>query len=205
MLFVISAAKQKPLKWPGVSDLLFGLCSSRMVNSKATVHTANRLTRPTPRPAAPRAATASRHMDHPMDSNHLPVVCYFLPLIHFCGIQTKVNFSSISKVRVYSVTLFLLFVGGYNATPAAPQGYSQPVQGYGASSYDSSTAAASSTSNSQASYGGQASYGAQSAYPGYGQQPASAAPPRYWAYSVLRSPLKIDNIFELVSNCNLCP
>lgn len=90
---------------------------------------------------------------------------------------------------------FLPFVAGYNATTAAPQGYSQPVQGYGGSSYDSSTAAAAAaattTSNNQTSYAGQTSYGAQSAYPGYGQQPASAAPPRYWAYSVFHSLFKV--------------
>lgn len=82
---------------------------------------------------------------------------------------------------------FLPFVAGYNAATAAPQGYSQPVQGYGSSSYDSSTAAvaaaASTTSSNQTSYAGQTSYGAQSTYPGYGQQPASAAPPRYWVCS----------------------
>ncbi|TRY65291.1 hypothetical protein DNTS_015443 [Danionella cerebrum] len=68
--------------------------------------------------------------------------------------------------------------GGYNATPATPQGYSQPAPGYGGSSYDSSSAtAASSASSTQSSYAGQTSYGTQSAYPSYGQQPASAAPP----------------------------
>ncbi len=89
---------------------------------------------------------------------------------------------SVSPSGVYIqgiLYIFLLFVGSYNATPATPQGYTQPVQGYGGSSYDSSTAAASSTSSNQASYSGQASYSAQSAYPGYGQQAASAAPARY--------------------------
>ncbi len=109
------------------------------------------------------------------------------------------NLRSVSPRGVFNQGLFLFFlpfVGGYNATPATPQGYTQPVQGYGGSSYDSSsTAAASTTSNSQTSYSGQASYGAQSAYPGYGQQPASAAPPRYWAYSVLHSPPKYCNVF----------
>uniref|UniRef100_A0A671RSA9 EWS RNA-binding protein 1b n=1 Tax=Sinocyclocheilus anshuiensis TaxID=1608454 RepID=A0A671RSA9_9TELE len=121
------------------------------------------------------------------------ILNYFLFSMLFVKIITKQELL-MQPGCVYSVTSFLPFVGGYNATPATPQSYSQPVQGYGASSYDSTTAAASSTSNSQTSYAGQASYSAQSAYPGYGQQPASATPPRYWAYSVLRSPLKIGNV-----------
>lgn len=75
---------------------------------------------------------------------------------------------------------FLLSTGGYNAAPTGSQAYSQPVQGYGTSAYEASSAAAASSSSSsnQTSYGSQAGYGAQPAYPGYGQQPASSAPPR---------------------------
>ncbi len=63
------------------------------------------------------------------------------------------NWGQYLQVVVYIqgiLYIFLLFVGSYNATPATPQGYTQPVQGYGGSSYDSSTAAASSTSSNQA-------------------------------------------------------
>lgn len=107
----------------------------------------------------------------------------------FVFIRTALNFSNICKrcAFIQWFFFFLPFVAGYNAATAAPQGYSQPVQGYGSSSYDSSTAAvaaaASTTSSNQTSYAGQTSYGAQSTYPGYGQQPASAAPPRYWVCS----------------------
>lgn len=55
----------------------FLLFSSHMVNSKAIVHIANRLTRPTLRPVVLRAVIASSHMGHPMDSSHQPAVCYF--------------------------------------------------------------------------------------------------------------------------------
>lgn len=81
---------------------------------------------------------------------------------------------------MFLIVTLPLSVGGYNATPTAPQGYSQPVQGYGGSSYDASSA---SSSTNQASYGSQAAYGAQPAYTGYGQQAAaSSAPPRYCSY-----------------------
>lgn len=68
----------------------------------------------------------------------------------------------------------LSFVLGYS-TPAAPQAYSQPVQGYGTGAYDTTTATVTTT---QASYAAQSAYGTQPAYPAYGQQPAATAPAR---------------------------
>ncbi|XP_041084040.1 RNA-binding protein EWS-like isoform X1 [Polyodon spathula] len=67
---------------------------------------------------------------------------------------------------------------GYTAAPAAHQGYTQPVQGYGTAGYDGTTTAATTTTT-QASYGTQPAYGSQPAYAGYGQQQlASTAPTR---------------------------
>lgn len=132
-------------------------------------HTASRQTQPTLKLLAPRAIMVSSPMDHPMDSNHQLVVCSFVVS----------SFGLLTSKCVFIFFFYSCSICGYNAAPAAGQSYSQPVQGYGAASYDSTTAAASTTSSNQTSYGGQASYGSQSAYPGYGQQPASAAPPRY--------------------------
>ncbi|KAF4074159.1 hypothetical protein AMELA_G00236320 [Ameiurus melas] len=60
----------------------------------------------------------------------------------------------------------------YSTPQAGAQGYTQPAQTYGTSSYASSTATAPPAT--QASYGTQSGYSAQSAYSGYGQQAASA-------------------------------
>uniref|UniRef100_A0A2K5QJS5 RRM domain-containing protein n=1 Tax=Cebus imitator TaxID=2715852 RepID=A0A2K5QJS5_CEBIM len=49
-------------------------------------------------------------------------------------------------------------------TPAAPQAYSPPVQGYGTGAYETSTATVTTT---------QSAYGTQPAYPAHGQQPAA--------------------------------
>lgn len=69
------------------------------------------------------------------------------------------------------------FTAGYPA--AQSTGYSQTAQGYGASGYDSTTAAAATAAAPSQSYGSQPGYTAQSAYPGYGQQAAPSAPQRY--------------------------
>lgn len=66
------------------------------------------------------------------------------------------------------------FVAGYTA-PAAPQAYSQPVQGYGTAAYDTTTATVTTT---QASYAAPSAYGTQPAYPTYGQQQATSTPAR---------------------------
>ncbi|KAG8596686.1 hypothetical protein GDO81_002009 [Engystomops pustulosus] len=63
---------------------------------------------------------------------------------------------------------------GYTA-PAAPQAYTQPIQGYGTTGYDSTTA---TTSTTQASYAAPSAYSSQPTYPTYGQQPATTAPAR---------------------------
>lgn len=65
----------------------------------------------------------------------------------------------------------------YGTPQAGAQGYTQPAQAYGTSSYANTTAAATPPVT-QASYGTQPGYTAQSAYSGYGQQAASA-PQRY--------------------------
>lgn len=52
--------------------------SSRMVNSKAMVHIANRLTQPTLRPVVLQAVMANSHMGLPMDSSHQPAVVIML-------------------------------------------------------------------------------------------------------------------------------
>lgn len=86
----------------------------------------------------------------------------------------------LSKMKCIVIVNIPLSTGGYNTTPTTPQGYSQPVQGYGGSSYDASS---TSSSTNQSSYGGQAAYSAQPAYTGYGQQTtASSAPPRYYNF-----------------------
>lgn len=73
--------------------------------------------------------------------------------------------------------LLLLPPAAYGTPQAGAQGYTQPAQAYGTSSYanTSSTAAPSAT---QASYGTQPGYSAQPSYSGYSQQAASA-PQRY--------------------------
>lgn len=71
-----------------------------------------------------------------------------------------------------------MFTAGYPAAQSATQNYSQTAQGYGASGYDSTPAAAAPAATQ--SYGSQPGYTAQSAYPGYGQQAAPTAPQRYF-------------------------
>lgn len=193
MLFIEISAKQKLLKWPGVSDFLYLL-------SVAVVWSTTRL----------RFVQPTGWLDLLPDQRLLkqlwPAAIWIVLRTAAAGQQCVIfvfwYIFVVFKSRSSSVFILWLhfypFVGGYNATPATPQGYSQPVQGYGSSSYDSSTAAASSTSSNQTSYGGQASYGAQSAYPGYGQQPASAAPPRYW----LNLFFTVPRSFAKVTNCN---
>lgn len=68
-------------------------------------------------------------------------------------------------------------IAGYPAAQSATHSYSQSTQGYGASGYDSTPAAAAPAASQ--SYGSQPGYTAQSAYPGYGQQAAPTAPQRY--------------------------
>lgn len=72
---------------------------------------------------------------------------------------------------------FIFTAAGYPAAQSTAHSYSQSTQGYGASGYDSTPAAATAPAASQ-SYGSQPGYTAQSAYPGYGQQAAPAAPQR---------------------------
>lgn len=75
-------------------------------------------------------------------------------------------------------TFFCLFsTAGYPAAQSTTHSYSQSAQGYGASGYDSTPAAAAPAASQ--SYGSQPGYTAQSAYPGYGQQAAPTAPQRY--------------------------
>lgn len=71
-----------------------------------------------------------------------------------------------------------MFIAGYPAAQSTTHNYSQSTQGYGASAYESTPAAAAAPAASQ-SYGSQPGYTAQSAYPGYGQQAAPTAPQRY--------------------------
>lgn len=75
------------------------------------------------------------------------------------------------------ISTLTLFTAGYPATQSTTHNYSQSTQGYGASGYDSTPAAAAAPAASQ-SYGSQPGYTAQSAYPGYGQQAAPTAPQR---------------------------
>lgn len=72
-----------------------------------------------------------------------------------------------------------LFIAGYPAAQSTTHGYSQTAQGYGASGYESTPAAAATAPAPSQSYGSQPGYTAQSAYPGYGQQAAPSAPQRY--------------------------
>lgn len=71
----------------------------------------------------------------------------------------------------------LFSTAGYPAAQSTTHSYSQSAQGYGASGYDSTPAAAAPAASQ--SYGSQPGYTAQSAYPGYGQQAAPTAPQRY--------------------------
>lgn len=70
-----------------------------------------------------------------------------------------------------------MLIAGYPAAQSTTHNYSQSTQGYGASAYESTPAAAAAPTASQ-SYGSQPGYTAQSAYPGYGQQAAPTAPQR---------------------------
>lgn len=78
------------------------------------------------------------------------------------------------KVVIFLSVCFL--PAAYSTPQAGAQGYTQPAQAYGTSSYSSTTAAAPPAT--QASYGTQPGYTTQSAYSGYGQ-PAASATQRY--------------------------
>lgn len=72
----------------------------------------------------------------------------------------------------------MFWAAGYPAAQSTTHSYTQSAQGYGASSYDGTPAAATTPAASQ-SYGTQPGYTAQSAYPGYGQQATPTAPQRF--------------------------
>lgn len=78
------------------------------------------------------------------------------------------------SINVWWIILFL--TAGYPATQASAHSYAQSAQGYGASGYESTPAAAAPAASQ--SYGSQPGYTAQSTYPGYGQQAAPTAPQR---------------------------
>ena len=80
---------------------------------------------------------------------------------------------------MWEICVLFCFTAGYPAAQSTTHGYSQSAQGYGASGYDSTPAAAAATPAASQSYGSQPGYTAQSAYPGYGQQAAPTAPQRY--------------------------
>lgn len=77
---------------------------------------------------------------------------------------------------IYRVILSCFITAGYPAAQSTTHSYSQSAQGYGASGYESTPAAAAPAASQ--SYGSQPGYTAQSAYPGYGQQAAPTAPQR---------------------------
>lgn len=90
-----------------------------------------------------------------------------------------------------------MFPAGYPAAQSTSHSYSQSTQGYGASGYESTPAAAAAPAASQ-SYGSQPGYTAQSAYPGYGQQAAPTAPQRYvYLLSLMQNRRITQDIFSL--------
>lgn len=120
-----------------------------------------------------------------------------------CSLQTNKSVKclleeSLAQGLICFINLSCSSPAAYNAAPAAPQGYGQPVQSYGAGGYDSSSAS-TTTNSSQPSYGAQSGYGGQQAYPAYGQQPASTAPPRSAQYKMAAlSHLVVDFYQEIM-------
>lgn len=96
-----------------------------------------------------------------------------------------------------------MFPAGYPAAQSTSHSYSQSTQGYGASGYESTPAAAAAAAPAASqSYGSQPGYTAQSAYPGYGQQAAPTAPQRcVYLLSLKEKLLKKFSLFFYLIIC----